>query len=263
MSRVRDVPSTSSKASLDETSKRLFRPAVVDSKKYFAGRSRQFQWSVQGRFAERVRFDRVVTGQDFGRPFRNAPAVSLVKKGLELLKPKLPETFECDLFTEAPRFEHPLIAGCQGFRVDKPEETTEDEKDGPLGLVGEDENGEIIEDSTLLGDPSVPRDAAARRKYFSKRENLERFYFEPDLVYTFDFYANFFSPVRHTLELTSFFRVDLAPYFNGYPLFMAMAKDKTNGQYFWGTEMWHERILNYDEKPGFVARLFASKNKKR
>jgi hypothetical protein len=61
---------------------------------YFRNRSRQYQWTVQGRFKRRIRFDEIVTGQDFGRPFRNMPSSKMVKKGLDLLKHKLPETFE-------------------------------------------------------------------------------------------------------------------------------------------------------------------------
>lgn len=61
---------------------------------YFENRSRQYQWTVQGRFKRRMRFDQVMTGQEFGRPFRNMPSSTMVKKGLEMLKHKLPATFE-------------------------------------------------------------------------------------------------------------------------------------------------------------------------
>lgn len=117
-----------------------------------------------------------------------------------------------DLFSEKPRFEHPLLAGCQSFRVDRPEDIGDTET---IHGVGSD--GNVIEDTTLLDDPSVPGDGLARRKYFAQNCNLERFYFETEFVYTFDFYANFFSPARHRLELTPFFSIDLIPYFNGYP----------------------------------------------
>ena len=69
-------------------------PPVCSSKEYFKGRSRQFQWTVQGSFSKRIRFDEVVTGQDFGREFRNPPANVVVRKGLDLLRNKLPDTFE-------------------------------------------------------------------------------------------------------------------------------------------------------------------------
>lgn len=45
-------------------------------------------------------------------------------------------------------------------------------------------------------------------------------------------------------------------------LFMAMAKEKGSGEYLWATEMWHKRLLNYEEKPGRVARLFSPRSKK-
>lgn len=61
---------------------------------YFNARSRQYQWTVQGRFKRRIRFGEVITGQEFGRPFRNTPSSSMVKRGLDMLKHKLPETFE-------------------------------------------------------------------------------------------------------------------------------------------------------------------------
>jgi len=214
---------------------------------------------VSGTFTKRMRFDEVVTGQDFGRPFRNSPASHLVKRGLDLLKNKLPETFECDLLSEEPRFEHPLIAGCQCFRVDRIEAFGETSEGIPFEEIFE---KKLVEDTRLLGDSRIPQESDARRKFFSKKKNLEGFFFETGFVYTFDFYASFFSPARHRLELTPFFSIDLAPYFNGYPLFMAMAKEKKSGEYLWATEMWHKRILNFDQKPGLVGRFFASRSKK-
>ena len=165
-----------------------------------------------------------------------------------------PQHYLCltsDLFSEEPKFEHPLLAGCQSFRIDKPEDVSESMIHG----VGHD--GNIIEDTALLGDSCVPQDGVARRKYFSKNTNLERFYFETEYVYTFDFYPNFFSPASHHLELTPFFSVDLIPYFNGYPLFMSLAKDKNSGEFLWATEIWHKRLLDYNVTPGGLTRFFS------
>ena len=83
-------------------------------------------------------------------------------------------------------------------------------------LYGEGPNGEIIEDSSLLGD-EVPSTSEKRRKYFAKEENLVKYFFEPNFLYTFEFYANFFVPSKYKLEVTPFFSIDLIPYFNGYP----------------------------------------------
>jgi hypothetical protein len=69
---------------------------------------------------------------------------------------------------------------------------TEDELHG----IGEDEN--VLEDTSLLNDGNIPPDGAGRRKFFSKSSNLSRYFFEPDYVYTFDFYSNFFSNYQET-----------------------------------------------------------------
>ena len=246
VSRVRDIPSSRQQNDHDESN-------TISNETYFNSRSRQYQWSVQGRFKKRIRYDRVVTGQEFDRPFRNKPSSKLVERGLQLLKNKLPETFECELFCNEPRFEHPLLAGCQHFRVDHQQDLV-GLPDNQLYGIGDD--GNVIEDTTQINITSSCRDGVARRKFFSSNTNLEQFYFEPDdLVYTFDFFANFFSPVRHRLELTPFFSVDLIPYFNGFPLYLSMAKIKCDEsevtqdtQYLWATEMWHKRLLNYDER---------------
>jgi len=185
------------------------------------------------------------------RAFRNAPSSQIVQRLLDMLKNKLPDSFECDFLADEPFFQHPLLAGCQHFRIDKVKEnkiSTEDE------LCGISSDGEVIEDTSLLNDDNIPHDGAGRRKFFSKSSNLCRYFFEPDLMYTFDFYSNFFSPTKFSLEMGPLLSIDLIPYFNGYPLFLSMAKDKSSGEYLWATEIWHKRLLNYEETPGRLAR---------
>jgi hypothetical protein len=125
--------------------------------------------------------------------------------------------------------------------------STQDELHG-LGA-----DGNIKEDTSLLNDDNIPKDGAGRRKFFSKQSNLSRFFFEPDMVYTFDFFSNYFSPSTFSLEIGPM-SIDLVPYFNGFPLFLSMAKDKSSGEYLWATEIWHKRLLNYQETPGRLSR---------
>jgi hypothetical protein len=86
VSRMKDVPSMSIPSEHS--------PPLCSSEVYFKGRSRKFQWTVQGVFTKRCRFDKIVTGQNLDRPFRNAPSSTLVKRGLDLLRHRLPNTFE-------------------------------------------------------------------------------------------------------------------------------------------------------------------------
>jgi hypothetical protein len=108
------------------------------------------------------------------------------------------------------------VSGCQSFRVEELTDAIKATRVKGHFLIGENEKGEVEEDTRLLGD-EVPRDGDKRRKYFSRKKNAEQYYFEPGLLYTFDFYCNFFSPPKYSLELGPLFRPDVGPYFNGYP----------------------------------------------
>lgn len=91
-----------------------------DQSSYFHHKSRKYNWIVQGQFIrEGIGFDEVITGQEFGRPFRNAPSSKLVQHLLDMLKHKLPDSFDCDFSSDKPYFEHPLLSGCQHFRIDE------------------------------------------------------------------------------------------------------------------------------------------------
>jgi len=40
---------------------------------------------------------------------------------------------------------------------------------------------------------------------------------------------------------------------------MAMLKDTSADENIIATEIWHKRLLDYDQKPGLLARIFANK----
>ena len=166
-----------------------------------------------------------------------------------------------NLFGSKPKFEHPLITGCQGFRMDRPDCLAGLEEHE---LFGQSEDRVIIENSSLLG-PEVPRSSEGRRDFFSRRENLQKYYFETDYIYTFEFYCNFFSPTRFRFEITPFFSFDLIPYFNGCPLFFAMAKEKSSGDFIFATEIWHKRLLEFEvvKEKGVIARSLSRKKRKK
>ena len=42
---------------------------------------------------------------------------------------------------------------------------------------------------------------------------------------------------------------------------MAMAKEKESGEFLWGTEVWHARLLEYDVKDGLLKRMFGTSRK--
>mmetsp|Transcript_31648 Transcript_31648/g.41824 ORF Transcript_31648/g.41824 Transcript_31648/m.41824 type:complete len:748 (-) Transcript_31648:124-2367(-) len=196
---------------------------------YFNGRSRLFQVAVQGEFKKRVRTDQVLTGQCYRKPFVNLPARWLIRSGLSLFR-RLSPALQADLFAKHPIMLSPLISTSQTVMV---------ERHGMESPV----SGELEENTTLLGglftEGAVP--ASARKRFFSKPRNLQQYYFEPGLVYTFDFYQHMLDVT--TLEINlGFRRLDISRFLNRQPV-QAMAKLNGAEVYFWNVEIWHEKLI--------------------
>merc|ERR1712070_429721 len=86
---------------------------------YFGGKRRKMQVAVQGKFKKPIRFDNVFSGQEFVKPLRNIPGRRLVKWAMTLLRSRLPETFQCDVFCSQPYFLSRLISASQAVRADR------------------------------------------------------------------------------------------------------------------------------------------------
>jgi hypothetical protein len=203
---------------------------------YFNKRNRKLQVAIQGKFKTRTRFDKVFSGQEFYGPIPSLPPKSVVDTVFALLSSKLPPTFLQDVFSDTPYFLSPLVNTCQGFAV---------EKDGGVQSVeGEERNKwAIVENTELLGD-EVPRDGEKRRKFFAKQENLERFYFDTDKTYTFDYYQHYMDMNSMKFVVTSFLQFDVSRIIGKQPMQLSMAKNMDGSGYFWNFEVWHKTLMD-------------------
>jgi len=203
---------------------------------YFAGRNRRMQVCLQGRFKRRTRFDKVFSGQEFSKPLAWTPSRPIVSTCFTVLSPVLPPTFKYDVFSERPYFLSPLLCTCQGFAVERPGEQQD--------VFGVPEKKWAIDENTaLLNDPDVPKNGDKRRKYFGVQRNLEKFYFEPGLVYTFDYYQHYFDATQMTLDLSSLLKFDATRILGNQALQVSMAKDITTNEYIWNFDMMHEKLV--------------------
>jgi hypothetical protein len=136
---------------------------------YFDGKKRLLQTCIQGRFSRRVRFDELVGGQVFARPFVNVPWY--VRGFLSAIKLVVP-SLKANVLGDKPCLTSPLIALCNELAAHRPG----DEPDVTAPV--------LIEDTRLLGGvfSAETVTAAKRKKMFGKQKNLEAFYFEPDIV---------------------------------------------------------------------------------
>jgi hypothetical protein len=224
---------------------------------------------IQGHFKKKLRFDQVYGGQEFTAPLRNLPGAWLIKWAFGLLKPRLPQSFKCDLFCEKPFFLSPLILTSQKVRADHgtPQYVGDHEiieypsylKNPPgkgrrttkSGTVpdGASSGGGGVEAAAEAGAEATsapsPSDSAAskipplpdkcdggkaRKKALSSASALEAYEFQPGVCYTFDYYQQFFRAPLFALDL-GVKLIDLTYYMGEQPLLLTMAKTMDTNEY--------------------------------
>jgi len=197
------------------------------------------QVCVQGQFKNRTRFDKVFSGSEFPKKISSLPPKGIIDLVFNLLSSKLPPTFLCDVYADEPYFLSPLVNTCQGFAVERPSEVQD--------IFGQEKNKwNLVEDTTLLGD-GVPRNAEKRRKFFAVQENLEKYYYETDLTYTFDYYQHYLDMATMNFVVTSFLKFDVSKYVGRQPIQIAIAKHMESEDYFWNFEVWHKNFMKDED----------------
>jgi hypothetical protein len=251
--------------------------SAADDASYFRDRRRKMQCLVQGRFKRRIRCRDVVCGQEFGHSLE-LPMQLVVRPVLAAIQMMQP-AMQVDLFADTPHLLTPLAATAQTLSVVQPGQQSDcgfcakapleagDTSLGTVGAVVEDP----VEDTTLLGGwfSSSERSPQERKDWFNARaaaadldheQAEEGEWFEPGVVYTFDFYS-------HVLDMQtmSAFGFDVVPILNGNPI-VCMARlrtasrdgaDEAEGQkgpeHLWKFEIWHERMLTKATQYGLAA----------
>ena len=148
---------------------------------YFHRKKRKSRMLLQGRFKIALPFSSVYTGQVFDEPIKSLPA-KLISRTMIQLMVKLHPGFRMSMKGDKPFFLAPLVSSCQRVHVSR---------------LGSEPNlnvqSDLEEDMSLLGKKYVGMSWKRRRAFFSRRKNLLKHYYDPNLVYTFDFYQHILS----------------------------------------------------------------------
>lgn len=204
---------------------------------------------IQGHFKKKLRFDQVYGGQEFTAPLKNLPGAWLIKWAFGLLKPRLPQSFKCDLFCEKPFFLSPLILTSQKVRADpgKPQYVGDHEiienpsylrsasskvKGGKKPVRGGGVDGGGGSEGASSQEPEKCDGGKARKKALSSAEALGSYEFQTDVCYTFDYYQQFFRAGHFALDL-GVKLIDLTYYMGEQPLLLTMAKTMDTNEYLW------------------------------
>lgn len=139
---------------------------------------------VQGRFKRVVPFSSVLTGQALTGPLVNVPARWLMPAVLAVLSKFQPD-LKLSVDGKHPYALSSLIATSQSVSI---------------SLPGNEPNIfslSVPENLNLLGPRFIGLSQSARKSFFSNPKNLAIYQFEPDFVYTFDFY-------QHVVDFSTF-----------------------------------------------------------
>ncbi|KAF9301386.1 hypothetical protein BGZ74_006804 [Mortierella antarctica] len=208
---------------------------------------------IQGGFKRAWTGDQIVFGNQFEQPLRLPPFSSIALKFVQFIDPGL----EADIYSDKPWAFSPLIATMNTVNVSEwkadsaahIDEGVQDHNRGELPQWPSSEGDHILEDTSLLFKSKeksgtttkdngkevldlahtepVSMNTAKRRSYFSQVANLEKHTYEPDHVYSFDFFNPYLDFSSFTLKIPGF-SVDITRYWDGQPLtYIVKSKDNS------------------------------------
>ena len=197
---------------------------------YFSGRQRRFQAIVQGRFKERLSCADVITGHEFDHSFQLLPPNWVIGAGTSLIKQLAPGV-QIDLNSSKPKFFSLLAATSQAISVDKDTSTSE---------LPDICSRDIPENCSALGDEFYQKSSSSRKKMLSDPKEADRFTYDTESVYTFDFYQHLLDVSSYKLNL-GLIKLGISESLNNQPI-QILAKT-TDNRYLWSFCIWHTSLM--------------------
>jgi len=198
---------------------------------------RRSSFTLKGRFKRRVRFSDLVIGHEFNEGIVSPPnwqrhiILGFLNKFFPYLQISLGERASALA---------PVLVDCRRMKVSRRNTASCGEgRERELELHG------VEEETTLLGGyfAQKPRTSRERMRYFKSKQNLEKFWFDPDLDYTFEFYQNNLSFTDYKLHF-GFFSVGIGRIIKGNPV-QFLIKSSSTREYLCYFQFWSARLLGY------------------
>jgi hypothetical protein len=207
--------------------------AAADAE-YFLGRRRKFQAIVQGRFKEPLKLSDVLTGHEFAKPLKGLPPPWVVSAGTNLIR-RLAPGASIVLHEKQPRALAILAATSQLISADMPgnePDITSNQIDEDVSLFG----------GIFEGGHVTP---ARRKRHLASPDRAEKYSFDTESVYTFDFYQNILDTATYSLDL-GFTKLGMTKVLDGQPI-QILAKH-SDGRSIWNLQVWHKNLLPKDKQ---------------
>ena len=199
---------------------------------------RRSTFTLEGRFKKSVAFEDLVIGHEFNEGVVGPPRwqrrliLGFLHKFFPHLKVKLGERASALA---------PVILECKRIKVRRAASDSE----VPALERGGLERCDVREETSLLGGFFAEKDRSPRerRRFFSKKENLATFSFDPDLEYTFEFYQNNLSFIDYKLRF-GIFSVGIGKIIKGQPVQFLIKNNRTK-EYLCYFQFWSAKLLGF------------------
>lgn len=207
---------------------------VIDDKsgnyeKYFEGRSRKWQFVMQGKFKEELPTSSLMQGAEFAKPWTDLPPKPILFACQKVLGALSPYGSDNDFTSETPKAMSCMASNTRDMRKDKPGEEPD-----ITSLY-------IEEDCSKFGSHFSKNKVtqAKRKKYLSNPKN--GFVFDTDHVYTFSYHDHLFSMRKDEIDMYGIVKKKVSTIFDGQP--MNATTKTTDGRYVASFQFWHKDML--------------------
>ncbi len=196
-----------------------------DHSSYFNGRRRLKQFIVQGTFKEALKMSDVHFGDIYGKPLKMSSVVHFV---VPLLRKVIPGVV-MDLSSDNPKILVLMAGEAKMMSVNHP------------GSEPDIADPNLMEDVNLLGFKSVKE----RKKALGTPRTASKYKFDPDLVYTMEFYDDVIDIEAYSVRIPMLGNVCLKPYLDMQPFnFAALTIDD---KFLFQFRVYHEALVGYKE----------------
>jgi len=194
---------------------------------------RRSSFTLKGTFRKRVRCSDLLIGHEFKDGVISPPnwQRAIILGFLNKLFPYLQINLgECASALA------PVMVDCKRLTVSK---RHSDGRSSPLALH------DVQEETALLGGyfAEKPRSPRERMRFFKSKKNLESFWFEPDLEYTFEFYQSNLSFIDYKLYF-GFINVGIGKIIKGKPV-QFLIKNTATSEYLCYFQFWSANLLKF------------------
>ncbi|GBF96590.1 hypothetical protein Rsub_09336 [Raphidocelis subcapitata] len=204
---------------------------------YFTGKKRRSVLMLQGRFKSPLKVDDVVTGQEFGRPYKNLRGCWLMEKVVLAFTKRVITAMETGDMTVQPYMLFPLLPLAHVVNVSLPGQ------EPPLDQAEEDLR---LWDPSLVDSNGNPMASDARRRRFMRDVHRRGRTYTTDHVWTFVIWQQVIDVAGYFLDLIVQ-QYDMIQHLDGQPL-QSMVKDKASGKYLFHLVYWNTKLIAETER---------------